>query len=671
LRFIIGLILSAILQAGTVIAASKNDTLLPEHLRLFVWFDQLGIEEITKAKLVRVRTGKVAYVGNEEKRHPDEPRAFLVSQDGNEFRVVLGDLTAATFKHAGKGPKDDQYVGWREVSIHAEATALLRVLAKKEIDSFWDDGHDIYSDRLDVRAQAFVLARYCAAKGHEAVAARLMRAAADKLEATTPERFEEELQDEFGFLLRWRAAIAFADASLSRKRLAQLYRSIVENCPGLFRSEVFVQLAETLEEMAAEDERHKQFSSKQFDQLPAADKARELVFHLRDERIATQDMWPRPWPFEPTAGNGAVEKLKALGFPAVPALLEALRDSRPTRSVVRSHRYGGGAWPQEIRDLASEALNGIAGVNLFWLVPDFGMLPRAAGWEKMIEIAEDWWKTVQTKGELEWLRAHAVGDTGAHYCLDALARRYPEHFVEAALKSVSEPGDPRSRSEVVKRLSKVEAPETDAFLLRELENGPTLLNRVTAACALQKRQRTAAMQAMLAEWRKLADGGDAPAVQADAKSNWDYFDPESGLPLLEFLLDSDAPEGARAIEETWGRLPTAARERAVDLSRVRWFQDGTEISEVDPATPGTRAALERLLIVAVADDTLVSASYPGIVNPSIAELAASVLAQCHPDKYKFTLKSSKKSRAVQLAKVRRTAAGARSRGGAADNGSRP
>ncbi len=172
----------AILCTAASIASGKGPAapLSSADRQLFAWFDQLGVEDITHARLVRVRDGPVTYVNNNE-REPDEPRGFLLWEKDGRFRVLLGDLTAMTLEAEGADPGKDDYVGWRAVSLDEETAAILRTLAKKELDGFWDDGHDTYSDRLDLRAQAFVLARYCHAQGRDDLAARLLRRSAHLL----------------------------------------------------------------------------------------------------------------------------------------------------------------------------------------------------------------------------------------------------------------------------------------------------------------------------------------------------------------------------------------------------------------------------------------------------------------------------------------------------------
>src|SRR5690349_13767637 len=127
------LCLSVIVADGKEKTATPKPSLTAEDQRLFAWFDRLDVEDLRPARLVRVRTGSVNYVGHERLRQADEPRGFLLWENDRQFRALLGDLTVATFDKAGTSPRDDDYVGWREVSPAAEAGALLRTLGKKEL----------------------------------------------------------------------------------------------------------------------------------------------------------------------------------------------------------------------------------------------------------------------------------------------------------------------------------------------------------------------------------------------------------------------------------------------------------------------------------------------------------------------------------------------------------
>jgi len=449
--------------------------LTAEDRRLFTWFDQLGIEDITHARLVRVRTGNDELVGDAGIRQNDEPRGFLLWEKEEQFRALLGDLTVATWKREGSPGEKNDYVGWRIVTPETEAEAMLRVLSKKTFDGFREDRHDVYTDRLDLPAQAFVLARYCVAAGKEPLAARLMRATERWARKGEPSQaLDEYLQDAIGGALAWRAMLAMADPQLNRRTQALLFQGILDHCPKSRWERIGATLA-SLRKMAEEDDAHPTISADEISRLEPADQAREWVFQLRNDNTQMADMWPRPWPFDPSPGNGATEKLKALGLAAVPALLAALDDDRPTRSVFRNQRFGGGAMIQTVHENAAPIVNDIAGVNFFWLVHNVGMIKEEERWAGMRALANDWWKTTQEKGDIEWLRARVLaGKEGAEYCLEAISKRHPEALPGLVNVAIEKTKDPHARAAMVGMLKKVQTRDAIELLMNELKHGPTL-----------------------------------------------------------------------------------------------------------------------------------------------------------------------------------------------------
>ncbi len=415
-------------------------------------------------------------------------------------------------------------------------------------------------------------------------------------------------------------------------------------------------MAADLERMAVEDEAHPKIGAAEFERLSPAEQARELVFQLRDEYAVQDDMWRRPWPFEPTQGNGSRQKLAALGLPAVPALLEAMKDDRPSRSVLRNIRYGGGAWLSTIQDLAIEAVNDIAGVNFMWLVPNTGSMPIAEHRRLAQILAGDWWKTTQEQGDIAWLRARIVnGDEGAQYCLAAIAKQHPDALPELALHTIPNMADPRVRAEMLELLKKVNTPEVNQLLLDELTQGPSLQNRVTAAYLLRARHRPEALGAMLAEFAALPKGTLTDSTGPLSLGFDGMNEANSPILLLGFLLSSDSVLAIREVREILPRSETRLRGSIVEEAGRRLAAQG--LDKVEPAGPETRQAVAALLIAELQDDGVLEGSnINGLNNPKVAEIAAWMLAGNWPDQYEFDWEAPAEKRAAQLAAIRKQAA---------------
>ncbi|HSI14355.1 MAG TPA: hypothetical protein VK961_20060 [Chthoniobacter sp.] len=631
-------------------ARASATRLTDEDRQLFAWFDQLGVEDFSHGQLVRVRI-TASTRGN--KYEPDEPRGFLLWQRGTQCRVLLNDLTVVSLDRKDSRSRKDGAPDWHPVSPDAEVTSLLRVLAKSTPALEYEDLHHVYMDRMDLRAQGFVLARFCAARGREDLALRLLRTIGPLWEQQQHLTMDEALQRQIGRALDWRATLASADRAVDRRALAAMFQSIVDHCPKSFLPEEQAATAALLLKMAAEEDAHAKVSAEEFAKLSPEAQARELVFQLRDDYTVELDAWTRPWPSTLPQGNGAVHKLAALGHAAVPLLLEAIEDDRPTRDVVR----GLAARARSIRELAVDALDEIAGVRLWELVPRTDTMTESASWRELSSVASEWWKIVQDKGEEAWLCAAVKsGGPGAAACLDALNKRYPKDAAKLTLLAIPKTDDPAARAEMLMRLRDTETPEVNDFLLSEVIGGPTLGNRVAAAYLLNQRHRGEGALAMIDEASKLPQSLQFdPLLLSAAAPNPDTFrvseDPECGAQLLMFLLFSDSPDAIQALQ---GLLPKCeAQTRFMILNQCGSRLNTLSAFKNTPASTATLQALETLLASALQDETpLKGTTYYKVKLINMADFAAVQLNHHWPAKYRYSIHSPADVRVRQLAALR-------------------
>lgn len=635
-------------SSGNLVLGKDPGPLPIEDTALFAWYDQLGIEDFSQSKLVRVRTGGPSYIDDTA---ADEPLGYLLWEKGGQFRVLFGDLTVATYETRGK-------VGWRAVSLDEETAALVRILEDKDRNQ-WPDIRDSSSQRLDWWTQDFVLARYCAARGRNDLAARLLQAVSLAYQAQGAE-LQERLSADMGRALRWRATLALVDTRLDRHALAALFRTVVRQCPkSRGDAEWCAKTAEVLEQMAVEEDAHRKISAAEFAHLSPAEQARELVFQLRDDYRMPSDFDPpncRPWPVEPTTGNGAFQKLVTLGLPAVPALLEAAKDERPSRSVSRGVDWQFQTLIKANRDLALEALGEIAGVDFTSMIPHTGSWATVC--EQAQELAGDWWKTTQEKGDIPWLRAHVMaGGEGALPCLGAIAERHPEILVDVvrhALPSIKD--NPMLRANMLEPVRKINTPEVTQLLLDELAHGPTVNNRVAAALILRERHQPEALSSMLAELTAIPPATLNAALKDAASSNLEirfyWTNPvNSPASLLGFLVSSDSTFALGQIRETLPRYSVNVRGWIIQAYGWRVVDRG--LDDVEPAGKELSQAVESLLIVELNDTGKIeNPEATGLRAPNLAEIAAELLARNWPKKYDFDANASAEVRASQLAKIR-------------------
>lgn len=629
--------------------ATSRTGLTDEDRQLFAWFDQLGIEDISKAQLVRVR---ITTETGGNKYEPDEPRGFLLWQRGPKCRVLLNDLTIVSVERKGGHSPKENAADWRTFSPDTVVNALLDTLTKKNRDILYEDLHQVYMDRLDLPAQAFVLARFCASHGREDLAVRLLRTIAPIWEQQHL-TMEEAIQRQMGRALGWRATIAMADRQVDRHTLAAMYQNIVDHCPKSFLPEEDASRAETLRTMAEEDDAHAKISSDDFAHLSPEEQAKELVFKLRDDYTVEFDAWTRPWPSTIPRGNGAALKLAALGRKAAPALLEALQDDRPSRDVLR----GMAARARCIRELAADVLDKIAGVRLWELVPNSETMTEAESWRALSAVAADWWRITEEKGEEAWLCGEVKsGGTGAAACLDALTKHFPDDAAKLTLIAISKTTDPRARAEMLMRLREIKTSEVNDFLLSEVINGPTLGNRVAAAYLLNQRHCSEGAAAMIEEASKLPESLQfEPLPISKAAPGPDTFriseNPDSAAQLLMFLLFSDSPSAVHKLQDLLPRCEARTRfmilnECGLRLSKLSTFKN-------EPASPATLRALEDFLVSELQDETeLTDVRFNRVKMMNLADFAAVQLNRHWPAKYHYSPHSSADIRARELAALR-------------------
>lgn len=656
IRFWVALWALLVLFCATAFGANHHHSKAPtspshaalsdEDRQLFAWFDQLGLEDFSHAQLVRVRFLETTG-GN--KYEPDEPRGFLLWQRSQKCRVLLNDLTLVSVERKGKHTPKINAADWRTVSPDTEVNALLATLTKKTRDSEYEDLHQVYMDRLDLPAQAFVLARFCASHGRDDLAGRLLRTI-EPIWQQQHLTMEEAIQRQMGRALDWRATLAMADHQTNRHVLAALFQNIADHCPEAYFPEEDASRAEALRKMAEEDDAHVKVEPGDFAHLSPEEQARELIFRLRDDYTVEFDPWTRPWPSDPPRGNGAVDKLAALGRSAAPALLEALQDDRPSRDVLR----GMAARSRSIRELAADALDKIVGVRLWELVPNANTMTEAESWKALIAVATDWWQITQEKGEEAWLCAEVkAGGTGAAACLDALTKQFPDDAAKLTLLAIPKTADPRARGEMLMRLRETDTHEVNDFLLGEVVNGPTLGNRVAAAYLLNQRHRTEGAAAMIDEAAKLPDSLQfEPLPLTKAAPSPDMFriseNPDSPAQLLMFLLFSDAPSAIHKLQELLPRCEVQTRfmilnECGLRLSNLASYK-------YQPASASTLQALEEFLVAELQDDTALSdARFNRVKMTNMADFAAVQLNRHWPARYHYSPHASADIRARQLA----------------------
>lgn len=356
----------ALVLVATVRAQEAASPLTAEERELFAWFDQLGFPTLKGAKLIAARVEN-APGANGLMRWPF-PRAFLLEEDEQGFTIFCA-RSLETRRLRLTGTFGD---GTKTVARH-EAAAARDVFDELLRES----RHGVTAraiEPLEIRGQAFVLARGLAAIGEEALAHELCQAIASMSDRWHGRRKEEEGQPRASLrqvvareLARARAAQltwAFETPEVPRRELLTRAELFVAQFPESEQAAWGREVAARLRAMLAEEEARAALPP---DPTPEGTIA-ELVFRLRDQEGAWRvGSWSakgaRPDLYaDPAPVCTAMSSLAAIGTAAVPRLIAALEDRSYTRSVYHFRREDG-LYPKEIvrvSDVAAFVLEEIA-----------------------------------------------------------------------------------------------------------------------------------------------------------------------------------------------------------------------------------------------------------------------------------------------------------------------
>ncbi len=644
----VALILLALACSDATPAFAKHE-ISKQTRELFEWFDKLGFEDTSHAKFIRVRTGD-GMVDGDEKAF-DECDGFLLEDRGATFRAVLSDLTVGTFTKAGTDRTDPAYCGYRELSIEAQGRTVLRELRT----GMGNPGpyHQTF-DRLSMPGQSFVLARECERRGFGDLADRLVLAMVDRLGSGDGTakwgQFTNQLHQDFAEAMRWRADIALGDSARTWASLADGYRRIVEMCPETgVATEAAVMLGK-IERLAAEEAAHARVAPVSLDGLPAAERARELVWRLREEQDLARDQgdtWGRPWPHAPRQSNGAMEDLRQLGLDAVPALVAELRgEERLCRSISRSTTNGNRIRMSTTAGFASRILDDISGLSFLSLVRSNS---EKSGREALADEVEEWHAALRARGEEAWLvDTVRSGGTRAVICAPRLLEKYPDSFVGAALSGwllTLNSFDHDTCDRLLALLAPYRDPVVETVLQDQFKAASEYHDRLAIAYFLRRWGYAAADEMIRADWAELAGEGFAEERQNSRIGNPPQRFPEqlgTDRPAddLRYLAMSDSPENLRLVLATWPKVPMRLR---VPLILSMAYGGVTSPFETEvPNSPVFRAFSQETLLATLEDVTeLADFSLPteeGVVYwPRLCDLAAAALHVRWPEKYPFDL----------------------------------
>ncbi len=349
------------------------------------------------------------------------------------------------------------------------------------------------------------------------------------------------------------------------------------------------------------------------------------------------------WPdvFALPGAPSVAKQLADLGHAAVPALIDLLGDARETRAeYYPGIGVRGGRDRLRVGQVALLILERIAGRS-FW--PPGLKVPGEGGFgSSSLPNAKRWWKSIQEKGEkallVEEVRAR---DLQLLALAARLAKRYPDAALEPIVHAARRVKSYMERAVLIRLAADLAGEAPVAFLREEMRDAPHLVQRVTAAFGLRQRGKGGTVEAMIAEWKGLADYGNpgrAGAIQDPIN--------RSIQQLVVFLVTTGRAEAIRALGKGLADRPVNVRGlvmRALGTGALfHVYGHPGPWENRDPKArvdgPATEAAL-RSMLGDTAKDLTRFAGYKA-KGWRIADQAARSLAQRFPDRYEFDIKAS-------------------------------
>ena len=201
-----------------------------------------------------------------------------------------------------------------------------------------------------------------------------------------------------------------------------------------------------------------------------------------------------------TDPNSPASKLKQIGYPAIPALIDAL----PSRYLTRGYSRPRGVL--RVGDLSLKILQGISCKE--WAPPDAGQRDQrsAAAPELEAEI-RDWWKHAQPAGERKTLISQ-LGEGGRTGFLSAerLVKGYPGDAVLPIVKAIDTTTIDGDRAALVTALSELHGGPAEQAMKREIGRLPDTNSRFIAARYLARSAPDEALSAAITISKQMRAG---------------------------------------------------------------------------------------------------------------------------------------------------------------------
>ncbi len=612
----------------------------PQAKADFEWFGTLGFPDLKDRPFVRMATGNWSRSGNEAAKNFYK-KGFLLARSDHDFSVFTTDLFDLTYVNTPKDYPEHKRIGYDSWSLKDEVGEMLKSLEELRALARAGTGSPYESParRLSTRGQAFVLAYACWLQGLTTHAQQLYDAArvcpAQEHTDIKTDSFRVGLENDFSYSLYWQAIEKFGDASVPRPQLLALFTGIASHFLESPDHDPAQAMAERLRRMITEDENHRAISPEELAKLPTEKQVAELILQLRDQngRQGGQPGWCDIF-WDPRRPHSPADQLVAIGYPAVPLLIAALRNETLTRSVGYWRDFTFSHYVLTVGDCAEAILSKIAGQSFYIPRTTSSHMSGDGNAGAMQKAVQAWWDSVQSKGEAQTLiNGITSGSNTAYDQALQLQKKHPAEVPAAVMLGIPANDNPMVRRYLFRILSTSKDPRVLDFLVKEMKEAPDASTRIAAAEILRAHDIPAAVQGLVAEMDKQLSSSNP--------------DPELTPQTLDLLASSDSAEAMAALARTWPRLEAAYKKSALQMigGRPSDYWGSWNSQPLKKPSAATLDAMEAALAVELTDDDIPTNTCEGI---PIKEWAALALSKRIPVRYHFDPKASPKLLAFQI-----------------------
>ena len=494
---------SVLAVSGILCAPLPAADIPPQYQEVFDWLDKRGASELIDKSLVSLRQ-----TWGDQEYADSNILGFLLSEDDEGFEILNLNFHRQTFARSEQSP----YYEGRKIT---RTFSRLDPLEVAEAVISGNDKQHFFDRSATDGIKLFLLARYFAAKGDNAMVNRLCASGIERLNRPNDPKNQQldvisKLAIEISHDLTWRAVKRFGDPAVTREELLGDFKQVFRFYPQCKHRQRVKNTIAILQRMVNEDKRYA--ASKSPDKPTKQQRINDLIFRLRDQN---GQQWSQPGSCDIFSGDRGVFsndttqhqkspgwQLKEMGYDAIPHLIEVLDDQSFTRSVGYHRDFYFSHHVLRVGDCAERIIAEIAGRPFYVRRHTNGAMQKDGKEQTVKQEIEAWWKDFQNKGE-ESVLIDAVrrGDRAACASAERLAKRYPRSALNAISAGVNKTDNEWIRVQLIQSTKKLQGPNVNKFLREQMVTAGDLMSRVTAAEELFKRNDRSAIEAMMKQWK--------------------------------------------------------------------------------------------------------------------------------------------------------------------------